>query len=240
MTSGFSRHRLQPAGRDDAQDVPAVFRRSCSSSLQCLRSGLPSVKRPGAPGRLPATNQRVMGRGSPVTPARNGGSELVLNQRKRVGRLRLLITRAGRHHHLSHRGRRHRVRGTHDPSPADSPGPEICKVAAGDVMPPAPSASRSRAGTEPSRCPSAAAACRSRWTGRYGRRDRGCSVPGSPSTRSPPSPVRTAPALSSNTAARTARVSIVAGGVSNQTIVTFANKVTPKGFLEVCKAKPNG
>jgi hypothetical protein len=39
-------------------------------------------------------------------------------------------------------------------------------------------------------------------------------------------------------AARTARVSIVAGGVSNQTIVTFSNKTTPKGFLEVCKDKP--
>ena len=46
--------------------------------------------------------------------------------------------------------------------------------------------------------------------------------------------------VSSDTAARRARVSIVAGGVSNQTIVTFANKATPKGFLEVCKAKPNG
>jgi hypothetical protein len=46
--------------------------------------------------------------------------------------------------------------------------------------------------------------------------------------------------VSSDMAARTARVSIVAGGVSNQTIVTFANKTTPKGFLEVCKAKPNG
>jgi hypothetical protein len=46
--------------------------------------------------------------------------------------------------------------------------------------------------------------------------------------------------VSSDTAARSARVSIVAGGVSNQTIVTFANKATPKGFLEVCKAKPNG
>jgi hypothetical protein len=44
----------------------------------------------------------------------------------------------------------------------------------------------------------------------------------------------------SDTTARRARVSIVAGGVSNQTIVTFANKATPKGFLEVCKAKPNG
>jgi hypothetical protein len=44
--------------------------------------------------------------------------------------------------------------------------------------------------------------------------------------------------VQSNPAARTARVSIVAGGVSNQTIVTFTNKATPKGFLEVCKEKP--
>ena len=35
-------------------------------------------------------------------------------------------------------------------------------------------------------------------------------------------------------------MSIVAGGVSNQTIVTFANKATPKGFLEVCKDKARG
>jgi hypothetical protein len=44
--------------------------------------------------------------------------------------------------------------------------------------------------------------------------------------------------VQSNLGARTARVSIVAGGVSNQTIVTFTNKATPKGFLEVCKAAP--
>jgi len=44
--------------------------------------------------------------------------------------------------------------------------------------------------------------------------------------------------LQSNRAAGSARVSIVAGGVSNQTILTFANKAMPKGFLEVCKAKP--
>jgi hypothetical protein len=37
---------------------------------------------------------------------------------------------------------------------------------------------------------------------------------------------------------RTAKVAIVAGGVENQTIVTFTNKATPKGWLEVCKAKP--
>jgi hypothetical protein len=43
--------------------------------------------------------------------------------------------------------------------------------------------------------------------------------------------------VQSNPAAQTARVSIVAGGVSNQTIVTFTNKATPKGFLEVCKEK---
>jgi hypothetical protein len=39
-------------------------------------------------------------------------------------------------------------------------------------------------------------------------------------------------------AGRTAKVAIVAGGVENQTILTFTNKATPKGYLEVCKAKP--
>jgi hypothetical protein len=46
--------------------------------------------------------------------------------------------------------------------------------------------------------------------------------------------------VQSSTAARTARVAIVAGGVSNQTILTFTNKATPKGWLEVCKAKVDG
>jgi hypothetical protein len=39
--------------------------------------------------------------------------------------------------------------------------------------------------------------------------------------------------------ARRAVVSIVAGGEANQTMLTFTNKVTPKGFLEVFKAKPD-
>jgi hypothetical protein len=41
--------------------------------------------------------------------------------------------------------------------------------------------------------------------------------------------------VQSNPAQGTARVSIVPGDESNQTIVTFANKATPKGFLEICK-----
>jgi len=46
--------------------------------------------------------------------------------------------------------------------------------------------------------------------------------------------------VQSDLTGRTAKVQIVAGGVENQTIVTFTNKATPKGFLEVCKAKPAG
>ena len=38
----------------------------------------------------------------------------------------------------------------------------------------------------------------------------------------------------------TAKVTIEAGGVENQTILTFTNKAKPKGWLEVCKAKPAG
>ena len=41
----------------------------------------------------------------------------------------------------------------------------------------------------------------------------------------------------SNLGARTARVAIVAGD-ANQTMLTFTNKVIPKGYLEVCKANP--
>jgi hypothetical protein len=44
--------------------------------------------------------------------------------------------------------------------------------------------------------------------------------------------------VQSDLAARSAKVTIVAGGVENQTILTFTNKATPKGWLEVCKAKP--
>ena len=36
------------------------------------------------------------------------------------------------------------------------------------------------------------------------------------------------------------KVSIVRGDISNQTMVTFTNKVTPKGFLKLCKEKPRG
>jgi hypothetical protein len=46
--------------------------------------------------------------------------------------------------------------------------------------------------------------------------------------------------VESSRTARTAKVTIVAGDVSNQTILTFTNKVTPKGFIEVCKSKPAG
>lgn len=45
--------------------------------------------------------------------------------------------------------------------------------------------------------------------------------------------------LESNLGAGTARVQIVAGGEANQTMLTFTNKVIPKGYLEVCKAKPD-
>ena len=45
--------------------------------------------------------------------------------------------------------------------------------------------------------------------------------------------------VQSDLTGRTAKVSIVAGGVADQTILTFTNKATPKGFLEVCKAKPD-
>jgi hypothetical protein len=45
--------------------------------------------------------------------------------------------------------------------------------------------------------------------------------------------------VQSDLAARSAKVTIVAGGVENQTILTFINKATPKGWLEVCKVKPD-
>jgi hypothetical protein len=45
--------------------------------------------------------------------------------------------------------------------------------------------------------------------------------------------------LGSNPGAGTATVQIVAGGEANQTMLTFTNKVIPKGYLEVCKAKPD-
>ena len=55
--------------------------------------------------------------------------------------------------------------------------------------------------------------------------------------------ITTAPAanlVSKDLAARTATVTVVAGGIGNQTIATFTNRVTPKGFLEVCKRAPAG
>jgi hypothetical protein len=42
----------------------------------------------------------------------------------------------------------------------------------------------------------------------------------------------------SDPVAGTATVGIVAGGAANQTMLTFTNKVIPKGYLEVCKDKP--
>jgi hypothetical protein len=45
--------------------------------------------------------------------------------------------------------------------------------------------------------------------------------------------------LGSDPGAGTATVQIVAGGAANQTMLTFTNKVIPKGYLEVCKAKPD-
>ncbi len=46
--------------------------------------------------------------------------------------------------------------------------------------------------------------------------------------------------VSSDLAARTATLSVTAGDVSNQTIVTFSNKVVEKGYLEVCKKAAAG
>jgi hypothetical protein len=46
--------------------------------------------------------------------------------------------------------------------------------------------------------------------------------------------------VSKNTAAGSATVRVEAGGVANQTIVTFVNKVVEKGFLEVCKKAQAG
>ena len=46
--------------------------------------------------------------------------------------------------------------------------------------------------------------------------------------------------VESNTNERTASVQIVAGGAENQTLLTFTNKATPKGFLEVCKDRVRG
>jgi len=46
--------------------------------------------------------------------------------------------------------------------------------------------------------------------------------------------------VSKNVANRAAVVNVVAGSTANQTIVTFTNKVTPKGFLEVCKKAATG
>ena len=43
--------------------------------------------------------------------------------------------------------------------------------------------------------------------------------------------------LNSDPVAGTATVQILAGGAANQTMLTFTNKVIPKGYLEVCKAK---
>ena len=45
--------------------------------------------------------------------------------------------------------------------------------------------------------------------------------------------------LNWDTEAGTATVQIVAGGEAKQTMLTFTNKVIPKGYLEVCKAKPD-
>jgi hypothetical protein len=45
--------------------------------------------------------------------------------------------------------------------------------------------------------------------------------------------------LGSDLGTGTATVQILAGGAANQTIVTFTNKVIPKGYLEICKAKPD-
>ena len=166
-----------------------------------------------------------------MTPASQWGSELVLKQHRRVGRLRLLIT-ALVVTTISVIG----AAGTASAAPDPTGTLEICKVASGQGV----------TGTFGFTV-----------AGRAGTIEvpvGGCSLPIT-------LPVGTATVtevaragfsvdsisafpsgrlVQSDTAARTARVSIVAGGLSNQTIVTFANKATPKGFLEVCKAKPTG
>ncbi len=45
---------------------------------------------------------------------------------------------------------------------------------------------------------------------------------------------------SSNLAARTAKIKVPAGSVTSQTVVTFTNKLVPKGFVQVCKKAATG
>ncbi len=46
--------------------------------------------------------------------------------------------------------------------------------------------------------------------------------------------------VSKNLAARTAKVKVPAGSVQSQTVVTFTNKLVPKGFVQVCKKAATG
>jgi len=46
--------------------------------------------------------------------------------------------------------------------------------------------------------------------------------------------------VSTNLGNRTATVNVASGGVANETIVTFTNKLAPTGFLEVCKKAQDG
>jgi hypothetical protein len=158
----------------------------------------------------------------------------VRNQRKRVGRLRLLVA-ALVVTSISVVG----AAGTASAVPRPNPSKgvlEICKAAAGDE----------------------------RFSGAFGFKVQGvdgvvqvpvgyCSLPIklSPGTvtvtevERPGYSVHSIAAkpdgrlVDSNPGARTATVQIAAGGAANQTMLTFTNKVIPKGYLEVCKAKPH-
>jgi hypothetical protein len=159
------------------------------------------------------------------------GNELVLNQRKRGGRLRLLIT-ALVVTSVSIVG----AVGTAFATPTNSATGtlEICKAASGDSF-----------------------------AGTFGFKVQGlsevvevqvglCSLPiklrpGTVTVTEVERPgysvegIATVPAnrlQEKNLGAGTAKVAIVAGD-ANQTMLTFTNKVIPKGYLEVCKAKPN-
>jgi hypothetical protein len=238
---GWQKH---PASRGVVSSLVQRRRPRCTRRSSSLVQFLTAAFAPGSRPRsgwepealVPATNRLVMGWGSPVTPARNGGSELVPNQRKRVGRLRLLVA-ALVVTSISVVG----AAGTASavPKPKPSRGVlEICKAVAGDE----------------------------KFSGTFGFKVQGvngvvqvpvgyCSLPIklSPGTvtvtevQRPGYRVHSITAVgpandnrlhNSDPVASTATVGIVAGGAANQTMLTFTNKVIPKGYLEVCKDKP--
>jgi hypothetical protein len=163
----------------------------------------------------------------------------VLSQRKRVGRLRLLVA-ALVVTSISVVG----AMGTASAVPKSKPKPghssgvlEICKAAAGDEM----------------------------FSGTFGFKVQGvdgvvqvpvgyCSLPiklrpgtvtvtevarpgYSVASITAVGPANDNRLLGSDLGVGTATVRILAGGAANQTMLTFTNKVIPKGYLEVCKAK---